>query len=106
MYAKQLRENLARLANDMRAIVDTAKNDKARGLSSEEREKFHALETEYSGIEDSIKVAEKSASILDSLKTVDPTTITKDNIDHDINADGIYEPKVDYRAEYAKIWGR
>jgi ribose transport system substrate-binding protein len=32
--------------------------------------------------------------------------ITKDNIDHDINADGIYEPKVDYRAEYAKIWGR
>ena len=32
--------------------------------------------------------------------------ITKDNVDHDINADGIYEPKVDYRAAYAKIWGR
>jgi ribose transport system substrate-binding protein len=32
--------------------------------------------------------------------------ITKDNVDRDINADGIYEPKVDYRAAYAKIWGR
>jgi ribose transport system substrate-binding protein len=32
--------------------------------------------------------------------------ITKDNVATDINADGIYEPKVDYRAEYAKIWGR
>jgi ribose transport system substrate-binding protein len=32
--------------------------------------------------------------------------ITKDNVDKDINPDGIYEPKVDYRAEYAKIWGR
>ena len=32
--------------------------------------------------------------------------ITKENVDTDINADGIYEPKVDYRAEYAKIWGR
>lgn len=32
--------------------------------------------------------------------------ITKDNVTTDINADGIYEPKVDYRAEYAKIWGR
>jgi hypothetical protein len=24
----------------------------------------------------------------------------------EINADGIYEPKVDYRAEYAKICGK
>ena len=32
--------------------------------------------------------------------------ITKNNVDRDINADGIYEPKVDYRAAYAKIWGR
>jgi len=31
--------------------------------------------------------------------------ITKDNVGTDINADGIYEPKVDYRAEYAKVWG-
>jgi ribose transport system substrate-binding protein len=32
--------------------------------------------------------------------------ITKENVAADINADGIYEPKVDYRAEYAKIWGK
>jgi ribose transport system substrate-binding protein len=32
--------------------------------------------------------------------------ITKDNLATDINADGIYEPKVDYRSEYAKIWNR
>jgi ribose transport system substrate-binding protein len=32
--------------------------------------------------------------------------ITKENVATDINADGIYEPKVDYRAEYAKIWGK
>ena len=32
--------------------------------------------------------------------------ITKANVDSDINADGIYEPKVNYRDEYAKIWGR
>jgi ribose transport system substrate-binding protein len=31
--------------------------------------------------------------------------ITKANVDTDINADGIYEPKVDYRSEYAKLWG-
>jgi ribose transport system substrate-binding protein len=32
--------------------------------------------------------------------------ITKENVGTDINADGIYDPKVDYRAEYTKIWGR
>src|SRR5579859_1282828 len=80
MYAKELREKLARLANDMRAIVDKAKTENNRGLSSEEREKFHALESDYSGIEDSIKLAEKSASILDSLKTVESNEISKGDV--------------------------
>jgi ribose transport system substrate-binding protein len=31
--------------------------------------------------------------------------ITQANVGTDINADGIYEPKVDYRSEYAKVWG-
>jgi len=31
--------------------------------------------------------------------------ITKDNVDTDINEDGIYEPVVDYEAEYARVWG-
>lgn len=32
--------------------------------------------------------------------------ITHDNVGTDINADGIYEPTVDYKAQYAKVWGR
>jgi len=32
--------------------------------------------------------------------------ITKENVERDINADGIYAPKVDFRALYAKAWGK
>jgi ribose transport system substrate-binding protein len=32
--------------------------------------------------------------------------ITHDNVGSDINADGIYEPTVDYKAQYTKVWGR
>lgn len=67
MYAKALRENLGRVGAQIQAIIDKAKNDSNRGLTSEEREQFHALETEYTGIEDSIKAAEKSASITERL---------------------------------------
>ena len=67
MYAKALREKLAPLAAQLQAIVDKAKNENNRGLTSEEREKFHALETEYTALEDSIKAAEKATSIVDAL---------------------------------------
>ena len=33
------------------------------------------------------------------------TSSPRTSVDDDINADGIYEPKVDYRAAYAKISG-
>src|SRR5579872_449870 len=66
-YAKALREKLGRVGADLQAIITKAKNENNRGLTSEEREKFHALETEYTGIEDSIKAAESSESILNTL---------------------------------------
>lgn len=35
-----------------------------------------------------------------------PHIITTENVGTEINADGIYDPKVDYRSGHAKIWGR
>jgi HK97 family phage major capsid protein len=74
-YAKEMRESLARLAAQMRGIVDKAKNENNRGLTSEEREQFHNLEADYSGLEDSIKIAEKSDSILNHLKGSEPSQV-------------------------------
>jgi len=67
LYAKALREQLPRLAASLQAIIDGAKKENNRGLTSEEREKFHALETDYTAMEDSIKLAEKATSIVDEL---------------------------------------
>jgi HK97 family phage major capsid protein len=62
-YAKALREQLGRLSNDMHAIINAAKNENNRGLTSEERDKFHTLESAYTNVEEDIKIAEKSDSI-------------------------------------------
>lgn len=70
-YAKALREQLGRLSADMHAIVNQAKTENNRGLTSEEREKFHALENDYSNLEESIKISEKSDSIADRLASAD-----------------------------------
>jgi HK97 family phage major capsid protein len=70
-YAKELREQMGRLSVDMRAIVDTAKAENNRGLTSAERERFHALETDYTNIEASIALAERSDSIADKLASAD-----------------------------------
>jgi HK97 family phage major capsid protein len=71
MYAKELREKLAPLAAQMQAIVAKAKAENNRGLSSEERTAFHALETDYTALEDSIAITEKSGSILDKLNSAE-----------------------------------
>jgi HK97 family phage major capsid protein len=71
MYAKNLREQLPRLADQMNAIVNKAKTENNRGLSSEERESFHKLESDYSNLEDSIKIAEKTQNIVDELSKSD-----------------------------------
>jgi HK97 family phage major capsid protein len=63
-YAKALREQLGRLSADMHAIIQLATNENNRGLSSDERTRYHALEADYTAIEDSIKLAEKDSSIV------------------------------------------
>jgi HK97 family phage major capsid protein len=70
-YAKQLREQLAKLSVDMHAIVALAKSEQNRGLTSEEAEKFDRLETEYTSIEASIKRAERVDTISADLRGVD-----------------------------------
>jgi HK97 family phage major capsid protein len=62
-YAKALRENMARLGTQIQAIIDKAKNENNRGLTSDERTQFHALEADFTAVEDSIKAAEKSEGI-------------------------------------------
>lgn len=69
-YAKALREQLGRLSADMHAVVNTAKNENNRGLTSEEVDKFHALEADYSKIEASVALSEKSDSIAAKLAAV------------------------------------
>jgi HK97 family phage major capsid protein len=82
MYAKSLREQLPRLAAAMQAIIDKAKGENNRGLTSEERERFHALETDYTALEDSIKLAERSDSIASRLN--DPDGRTPAVTEHDV----------------------
>jgi HK97 family phage major capsid protein len=74
-YADQLKEANARLSVQMTEIVNTAKAENNRGLTSEEREKFHNLETAYSANEDSIKLAEKAERVASDLARVDPDRI-------------------------------
>ena len=74
-YAKALREQLGRLSADMRAICDKAKNEENRGLTDEEVTRFQKMEGDYSKIEDSIKIAEKSDAIADKLATADPNVV-------------------------------
>jgi HK97 family phage major capsid protein len=69
-YSKELREKLARLSVELRAIVSTAKADNNRGLNSEEQTKFNALEKEYTATEESIKSAERVDSIELDLRKV------------------------------------
>lgn len=83
MYAKALREKLGRIGVQIQAIIDKAKGENDRGLNSEERTQFHALETEFTQLEDSIKAAETSASITARLAAAPagPIQIDETNIE-------------------------
>jgi HK97 family phage major capsid protein len=80
-YAKALREQLPRLAADMQSIVNTAKTENNRGLTSEERERFHKLEADYTALEDSIKLAEKTENIVAGLGKTDDGKITEQQVE-------------------------
>jgi HK97 family phage major capsid protein len=74
-YKNQLQEANTRLSVQMNAIVEKAKAENNRGLTSEEREQFHALEADYTANEESIKLADRSAQIGNDLRTVNPDAI-------------------------------
>ena len=74
-YAKALREQLGRMSADMRAIVDTAKAENNRGLTNDEVTRFMKMEQDYSALEKSIEIAEKSDSIANKLATSDPVSV-------------------------------
>jgi HK97 family phage major capsid protein len=66
-YAKALRERAGRLGDQIQAIINKAKKEGNRGLTSEERERFHRAEEEYSGLEDSIRAEERGNAIFAQL---------------------------------------
>jgi HK97 family phage major capsid protein len=68
-YAKQLREKQARLATQMRALVDSAKKAD-RGLNTEERTQWEKLVAEFDSNEATIKAEESSAKIETSLGSI------------------------------------
>jgi HK97 family phage major capsid protein len=75
-YKQELQAKLARISAAINVIIEAAKKDNNRGLSSEEREKFHALESDYTATEDSIKAAERSNDIVAQLAlTEDPNGV-------------------------------
>ncbi len=69
-YAKALRENLDRIATQMKAMVTTAEKDSNRGFTAEEVVKYHAMVADYDGIEASIKIAERTETIGNDLRNV------------------------------------
>lgn len=76
-YSKELREKLARLSVELRAIVSAAKADNNRGLNSEEQDKFNRLEAEYTATEASIKSAERVDAIEIDLRNVPKDRISE-----------------------------
>jgi HK97 family phage major capsid protein len=69
-FAKQLREKLAKLSLDMTAIVDRAKSENNRGLTSEEATKWDALEADFSATETMLQRVEKTDKIAADLASV------------------------------------
>ena len=63
MYNKQSREQLGRLGVQMEAIVNTAKAEGNRGLTSAERVKFSKLEGAYTALQDDISISERADQI-------------------------------------------
>jgi HK97 family phage major capsid protein len=76
MSNRAAKEKLARLSFDLRTIVAKAKNDNDRGLTSAEREKFHALEKDYTALEAQIQASERVDTIERDLRGVNPDRIT------------------------------
>jgi HK97 family phage major capsid protein len=70
MSKRQSQEKLASLSFALRAIVNRAKNDNDRGLTSAEQEKFHKLEADYSATEAILKAENRVEEIERDLRGV------------------------------------
>jgi len=68
-YAKTLREKLGRVGADIEALLATG--EQQGYLTSEQREKYHALEKDFTSVEDDIKIAEGGSRLLASLASPD-----------------------------------
>ncbi len=73
-YNMELRQQMDRLAVQMRAITAQAEREGNRGLTSEELTKWKALEADYDRLEASLKASEKTNSIDDLLKQIENGT--------------------------------
>jgi len=83
-YALQMRQELDRIATNMRAVTARAEAQGNRGLTSEEVAKWQAMRQDYERIEASVKIAEKNDFIEESLSrtpggvvTIDDTSIER-----------------------------
>lgn len=101
-YAKDLREKQARLSVEMRAIVASAKADNNRGLTGDEQQKFDALETEYSALEQSIKRAERADTISNDLRNVPADNIAAAMGDEVYGEEAAKQRKAQHSAAFSK----
>jgi HK97 family phage major capsid protein len=98
-YKDELSNKLISLSTEMHAIVDKAKSEGNRGLTSEEAEKFDRMEADYSSIEASIVRARKADDIENALSQE-----KKDNIaSHDVDLSG---GPVKENPRYASVFRR
>jgi len=82
-YALQLRQQLDRIAVDMRAITALAEKENNRGLTSDEVTKWQAMRADYERIEASVKIAEQNDTTEELLKKIENGTakIDESNIE-------------------------
>ena len=69
-YALQLRQNLDRIATEMKAMVTAAETDGNRGFTAEEITKYHAMTADYDRVQASIAISEKTDKIGNDLRNV------------------------------------
>jgi HK97 family phage major capsid protein len=67
-YLTDNQEKLGRLSGQLSALINKADSQK-RGLNSAERTQFHAIETDYTALEDTVRAAKVSAAITKDLAT-------------------------------------
>lgn len=102
-YALQLRQQLDKIAVQMRAITAAAEKENNRGLTSDELAKWKTMQVEYEQVNESVKVAESTDTIEATLRKIENGTakIDETNIDQ-IRAEFRLSPAEKRRRENEK----